>query len=97
MFNWRDLASGITNTGRLYSIRLIFLQRVISFQYTEEYLGMNHIQYWFEKLAGIQQETRERATLAESLFAKPPFDAAAFHKPACWRRKAAPCSGARGR
>ncbi len=58
---------------------------------------MNNIQYWFEKLAGIQQQNRERAILAESLFAKPPFDAAALHKPACWRRKAAFCSSTHGR
>ena len=51
---------------------------------------MNQVQEWFDKLVGVASETCDRQRLAESLFHRPLFDAAAFQTPACWRRKAAP-------
>ena len=48
---------------------------------------MNHIQKWFERIAGITQEERERREFAQKLFGRQQFDTSALHKPACWRRK----------
>jgi hypothetical protein len=48
---------------------------------------MSQLQEWFEKIVGITAKERDRRELVESLFCRPLFDAAAFHKPACWRRK----------
>ncbi|MEI7613008.1 MAG: hypothetical protein WCK63_08875 [Betaproteobacteria bacterium] len=48
---------------------------------------MNHLQKWFEKIAGITQEERARWELAQEVFSKKKMDVAAFQKPACWRRR----------
>ncbi|SDH07295.1 hypothetical protein [Propionivibrio dicarboxylicus] len=48
---------------------------------------MNAIQAWFERIAGITQEERERLAFARELYGRPSFDPAAFEKPACWRRR----------
>ena len=50
---------------------------------------MNHIQEWFERIAGISQEERQRLAFARQLYGRPSFDLAAFEKPACWRRRPA--------
>ena len=50
---------------------------------------MNHIQEWFERIAGISQEERDRQAFAREVFGKPPLDPSMFEKPACWRRKIA--------
>jgi hypothetical protein len=52
---------------------------------------MNHIQEWFERIAGISREERDRREFSRELFGKPQFDPSVFQKPACWRRKAAAC------
>ena len=49
---------------------------------------MNHLQKWFERMAGMAQEERERQVFAHNLFARPRFDASVLSTPACWRRKA---------
>jgi hypothetical protein len=58
---------------------------------------MSQLQKWFEKIVGITEKDRDRRELIEFLFNRPLFDAAAFHKPACWRRKSMRCfrSGAK--
>lgn len=48
---------------------------------------MNPIQEWFERIAGITHEERQRLAFARALYGRPSFDPAAFEKPACWRRK----------
>lgn len=48
---------------------------------------MIQIQEWFDRLVGISPETSGRPGTALSPFGRPPFDAAAFQKPACWRRR----------
>ena len=48
---------------------------------------MNQIQTWFERIAGVCHVEPQRYEFARALFARPPFDAAALQKPACWRRK----------
>jgi hypothetical protein len=58
---------------------------------------MSRLQEWFEKIVGITEKERDRRELAESLFGRPLFDAAAFHKPACWRRKTMCCFKSRAR
>ena len=50
---------------------------------------MNQVQEWFEKLVGVPSGVGRRRQMAESLFRRPSFDAAAFQTPACWRRKTA--------
>ena len=50
---------------------------------------MNHLQKWFEKIAGITQEERARWELAHEVFSQKKMDVAAFQKPACWRRRSA--------
>ncbi len=50
---------------------------------------MNQVQEWFDKLVGVTSGTYDHQRLAESLFRRPLFDAAALQTPACWRRKAA--------
>jgi hypothetical protein len=57
----------------------------------EETRIMSQLQEWFEKIVGIAAKERDRRELVESLFDRPLFDAAAFHKPACWRRKTMRC------
>lgn len=48
---------------------------------------MSQLQEWFEKIVGVAPEAGNRRELAEALFARPTFDAAALQTPACWRRK----------
>ena len=50
---------------------------------------MNQVQEWFDKLFGITAGVSDRQRMADSLFRRPLFDAAAFQTPACWRRKSA--------
>lgn len=52
---------------------------------------MNQIQAWFERIAGVTLEERERRAFAHEIFGRPPFDPAAFQRPACWRRKVVAC------
>lgn len=49
---------------------------------------MNRIQKWFEQIAGVTQEERQRWALAQEIFGTPRIDTVALQKPACWRRKA---------
>ena len=58
---------------------------------------MSQLQKWFEKIVGITEKDRDRRELIEFLLNRPLFDAAAFHKPACWRLKSMRCfrSGAK--
>lgn len=49
---------------------------------------MNRIQKWFEQIAGITQEERERRAFAQAIFGSKPVDVLALQTPACWRRKA---------
>jgi hypothetical protein len=53
---------------------------------------MNYLQKWFELIAGITQEERDRREFAEQVFARRIFDAA-LQTPACWRRRSARNSG----
>ena len=48
---------------------------------------MNHIQAWFERIAGVSQEERQRLAFSRQLFGRPSFDLSAFETPACWRRR----------
>lgn len=48
---------------------------------------MSHLQTWFERIAGISQEERDRREFARELFGSPRFNPSAFQTPACWRRK----------
>ena len=48
---------------------------------------MNHLQEWFERIAGISQEERQRLAFARQLYGRPSFDPAALEIPACWRRR----------
>ena len=47
---------------------------------------MVHVQKLFEMIAGITRHERERYEFARAFFGQQPFDSAALHKPACWRR-----------
>ncbi len=49
---------------------------------------MNQLQKWFERMAGMAQEERERRAFAQNLFARAQFDSSVLNTPACWRRKA---------
>jgi hypothetical protein len=48
---------------------------------------MNRIQKWFETIAGVTQEERERRAFAQAFFGSKPVDVVALQTPACWRRK----------
>ena len=48
---------------------------------------MDHVQKWFEKIAGITHEDCARLEFARMHFGKQPFNASTLQKPACWRRK----------
>ena len=47
---------------------------------------MGSVQKLFEMIAGITQHERERYEFARAFFGQQPFDCAALHTPACWRR-----------
>lgn len=49
---------------------------------------MNRLQQWFEQIAGLTLEERQRWALAQEIYGKPPVDAQALEMPACWRRRA---------
>ena len=49
---------------------------------------MKRIQKWFEQIAGISQEERQRWAMAQQVFAARPIDVLALQRPAYWRRKA---------
>lgn len=49
---------------------------------------MNRIQKWFEQMAGVTQEHRQRWVLAQEVFGAQRLDTSALQLPACWRRKA---------
>lgn len=51
---------------------------------------MNRIQQWFEHIAGLTQEERQRQALIEEIFGAKPLDLLALQTPACWRRQAHP-------
>ena len=48
---------------------------------------MKRMQNWFEIIAGISQEERERYALAQEIYGNKGQDISALQKPACWRRK----------
>jgi len=48
---------------------------------------MKRLQLWFDLLAGISQEERERYALARKIYGAPGPDLLAQQTPACWRRK----------
>ncbi|HET7776191.1 MAG TPA: hypothetical protein VFK74_07485 [Azospira sp.] len=56
---------------------------------------MNRIQKWFEHIAGVTQEERERRAFAQAFFGSKPVDVVALQTPACWRRKARLAGGRR--
>ena len=56
-------------------------------QLKKESVAMNRIQKWFEQIAGVTQEERQRWALAQEIFGTPRVDVLALQKPACWRRK----------
>lgn len=47
---------------------------------------MGTMQKWFEMIAGFTPYERERYKFARAFFDRQPFDSAALHTPACWRR-----------
>ena len=47
---------------------------------------MVRVQKLFEMIAGITRHERERYEFARAFFGQQPFDCAALHTPACWRR-----------
>lgn len=49
---------------------------------------MNRIQKWFEQMAGVGLEERQRWVLAQEIFGRRQFDVSTLQKPACWRRRA---------
>lgn len=49
---------------------------------------MNRLQQWFEQIAGLTQEERQRWALAQQIYGKQSVDVQALETPACWRRKA---------
>lgn len=49
---------------------------------------MNRIQKWFEQIAGVSLEERQRWALAQEIFGTQRIDVSALQMPACWRRKA---------
>lgn len=55
---------------------------------------MNRLQKWFDQIAGVTQEERQRWALAQEIFGSPRLDTSALQAPACWRRKGCP-SGSR--
>jgi len=56
---------------------------------------MNRLQKWFEHIAGVTQEERERRAFAQALFGSRPMDMGELQLPACWRRKARQVRGRR--
>ncbi len=48
---------------------------------------MSHIQYWFERFAGITDEERRRMAFAKDFFGQRGLDTAALQRPVCWRRR----------
>ena len=48
---------------------------------------MNYIQKWFEQIAGLSQEERQRWAVAQEIFGSQRLDTHALQTPACWRRK----------
>lgn len=51
---------------------------------------MNRIQQWFEHIAGLTQEERQRQAFVAEIFGAKPLDVLALQTPACWRRQAHP-------
>lgn len=49
---------------------------------------MNRIQKWFEQIAGLTLEERQRWGLAQEIFGKQAVDVHGLQTPAYWRRKA---------
>lgn len=48
---------------------------------------MNRIQQWFERIAGLTLEERQRWSLAQDIFGRQVVNVSALQTPACWRRK----------
>lgn len=48
---------------------------------------MKQIQKWFERIAGLTQEERDRYATAREIFGNAGPDTHALALPACWRRK----------
>lgn len=56
---------------------------------------MASIQEWFEKIAGITQEERERWAFVQQVYARrEPLYSAELQMPACWRRRSTHGAGA---
>jgi len=49
--------------------------------------AMSHIQYWFERFAGITDEERRRVAFAKDFFGQRELDTTLLQTPACWRRR----------
>ena len=49
---------------------------------------MNRLQKWFDQIAGVTQEERQRWATAQAIFGGQRLDTASLQTPACWRRKA---------
>ncbi|MCE1243506.1 hypothetical protein [Oryzomicrobium sp.] len=49
---------------------------------------MKFIQKWFEQIAGVSQEERQRWALARQIYSTQHIDVMALQRPAYWRRKA---------
>jgi len=52
---------------------------------------MNRLQKWFEHIAGVSLEERQRWALAQEIFGPSRIDFSILEKPACWRRKTSAC------
>lgn len=48
---------------------------------------MNRLQKWFDQIAGVTQEERQRWALAQEIFGSQRLDTSSLQTPACWRRK----------
>lgn len=47
---------------------------------------MGQLQYWFERIANVTNEERQRVAFAKALFEPRIWDTSALQTPACWRR-----------
>jgi len=55
---------------------------------------MKRMQKWFEIIAGISQEERDRYALAQQIFGNDSLNMGQLQTPACWRRPRRIKSGA---
>lgn len=49
---------------------------------------MKRLQQWFDQIAGVTQDERDRQARAREIFATVGVDISRLTMPACWRRQA---------